>query len=327
MKYRDTYREIKKAKKIYIAGHVNPDGDSIGSCFSMYLALKKLGKDVNVIMSSHSYIFNFFPHMNLVKTNISEDIDLLILVDSSDVSRTILEKEDLKHVKKIIKIDHHHSLNKINKEDIVDVNSPATCQIIYRFLKDIKVKIDKDIAMYIYSGIVTDTGSFNYSSTTKETLEIAAKLVETGFDFSYICRKLNDTMKESKLRLIAKTVENMEVYLNGDIRYSFVPYSFMLENDIDDEDAEGMSNYLRKIDGTKIAVYVRENSKGKFKVSLRSNEDVDLSDVAIHFLGGGHKRAAGYTMDLNKDYETNKKELFVKLNEKIDLLKERLYNE
>ena len=287
----------------------------------MYLALKKIGKDVNVIMSNHSYIFDFFPNMKETKERITEDIDLLILVDCSDTSRTILDEEDLKHVKKIIKIDHHYCSNSINNEDIVDVKSPATCQIIYRFLKDIKVKIDKDIAMYIYAGIVTDTGSFNYSSTTKETLEIAAKLIETGFDFSYICRKLNDTMRESKLRLVAKTVENMETYLDGDIRFAFVPYSFMLENGIDDEDAEGMSNYLRKIEGTKIAVYVRENSKGKFKVSLRSNEDVDLSDVAIFFDGGGHKRAAGYTMNLEKDFQTNKKELFDKLYEKIELLK------
>ena len=323
MKYKNTYKEIKKANKIYIAGHVNPDGDSIGSCFSMYLALKKLGKDVNVIMSSHSYIFDFFPHMKETKEKITEDIDLLIIVDSSDTSRTILDEYDLKHVKKVIKIDHHYSSNAVNKEDIVDVKSPATCQIIYRFLKDIKVKIDKDIAMYIYAGIVTDTGSFNYSSTTTETLQIASKLIETGFDFSYICRKLNDTMRESKLRLIAKTVENMETYLDGDIRFSFVPYSFMLENGIDDEDAEGMSNYLRKIEGTKIAVYVRENSKGKFKVSLRSNEDVDLSDVAIFFNGGGHKRAAGYTMNTDKDFQTNKEELFIKLNEKIEMLKNK----
>lgn len=321
MKYKNTYKEIKKAKKIYIVGHVNPDGDSIGACFSLALALRKIKKDVNVIMSSHSHIFDFFPHINDVKCSIDEEIDLLILVDASEVSRTVLTEYDMKNVKNVIKIDHHRSNVLANECDIVDSTSPATCQIIYEFLKDIKVKIDKDIAMYIYAGIVTDTGSFNYSATTKRTLEIASKLVATGFDFSYVCRKLNDTMHESKLKLIAETVKNMETYLDGDIRYSFVPYSFMIKNGIGDEDAEGMSNYLRKIEGTKIAVYVRENSKGKYKVSLRSNEDVDLSDIAIHFNGGGHKRAAGYTMDLDKDYNSNKEDLFKKMNEKIINLK------
>lgn len=317
MKYRNTYKEIKKAKKIYIVGHVNPDGDSIGACFSLALGLKKLKKDVSVIMSSHSYIYDFFPHIKETKTSIDEEIDLLIVVDASELSRTILTSEDIKNVKKVIKLDHHRTNVIPNKEDIIDPTSPAACQIIYEFLTDIKVKIDQDIAMYIYSGILTDTGSFNYSSTTKKTLDIAAKLIDTGFDFAYICRKLNDTLRESKLKLISRTVENMEVYLNGDIRYSFVPYSFMLENNIEDEDAEGMSNYLRKIEGTKIAVYVRENSKGLFKVSLRSNEDVDLSDIAIYFGGGGHKRAAGYTMNSQKEYKTNKEELFKKMNEKI----------
>ncbi len=320
MKYTNTLNEMRKANKIYIAGHVNPDGDSIGSSFGLYLALKKIGKDVNVIMSSHSYIFDFFEHMDEAKTSIDEEIDLLIIVDSSDVSRTIISEEELKRVKQIIRIDHHISNFQVGPFDIVDTKAPATCQIVYEFLTDSNINIDKDIATYLYSGIVTDTGSFNYSSTTKRTMEIAANLIDTGIDFSYICRKLNDTMRESKLRLIAKTVDSMEVYHDGGVRYSFVPYSFMKENSIDDEDAEGMSNYLRKIEGTKIAVYVRENSKGKFKVSLRSNEEIDLSTIAIYFGGGGHKRAAGYTMDLDKDYETNKRELFMQIDKMIKSL-------
>ena len=122
-----------------------------------------------------------------------------------------------------------------------------------------------------------------------------------------ICKRLNDTIKEAKLKLIAYTIDNMEVYYDGKFRYSYVSYEEIKRLGLDEEDAEGMTNYLRMVEGTEVAVAVRGKSDGTNKVSMRSGGKVDVSKIAILFGGGGHERASGYTMP--KDLETSKKEL------------------
>ncbi|MDD2376662.1 MAG: bifunctional oligoribonuclease/PAP phosphatase NrnA [Clostridia bacterium] len=284
LEFREAKKYIKKANKIYIVGHINPDGDSIGAAFSMYLALKKMGKDVDVIISEHSKIFDFLPHIDEAKTFIKEDsIDLLISLDSSDIKRLGVTEEDIKKAKNILMIDHHKKSNAYGKVNIIDETCPATCQLVYEFISYLNIKMDLDIATYIYAGILTDTGSFNYSSTNERTLIIVSKLVGLGIDFAYICKKLNDTVKEPKLKLIATAINNMEVYENGKIRYTYVDYDTICKLGVDEEDAEGMTNYLRMVQDTEVAIYVREKSNGTNKVSLRSGDKVDVSAVAILF--------------------------------------------
>lgn len=299
---------IENAEKIYIAGHINPDGDAIGASFAIYFALKNLGKNVKVIMPKYSDNFSFLPGISEAVSKIEdESYDLLISVDSSTKERLPLSNEDFNKAKKVIMLDHHKISEPFGDFRFIDPEMPATCQIIYDFLLEIGAKIDKTIATYLYAGILTDTGSFNYASTKPSTLIIASKLIELGIDFSEICKKLNDTIKEAKLKLIAYTIDNMEVYYDGKFRYSYVSYEEIKKLGLDEEDAEGMTNYLRMVEGTEIAVAVRGKSDGSNKVSMRSGGRIDVSKIAIAFGGGGHQRAAGYTMP--KDLETSKKEL------------------
>jgi phosphoesterase RecJ-like protein len=280
------------------------------------LALRKIGKDANVIIPRHSKIFDFLPQMDTAKTSIEEEsIDLLIAVDSSDINRLAITGEEIKKAKNIVMIDHHPKTNPYGKVNVIDETCPAVCQLIYEFITYLKIKIDLDIATYIYAGILTDTGSFNYSTTNERTLAIVSKLVGHGIDFPYICKNLNDTITEPKLRLIAECINNMEVYEDGKIRYAYVSYDTILKLGIDEEDAEGMTNYLRMVEGTEVAIYVRGKSDGTNKVSLRSGNKVDVSAVAIFFGGGGHKRASGYTMP--EDLDTSKKKLLEELRKLI----------
>lgn len=295
--YEQAERLINSSNKIYVVGHQNPDGDSIGSAFGIYVALKKLGKDVNVIISKYSDSFSFLDDINSgIKSVDVDKYDLLICVDSSDIDRLDISKEDIEKADKILLLDHHKLSAPFGDVNCIDDSSPAASQIIYELLTKMNVEIDKDIAKYLYIGIMTDTGSFNYSSTTPRTMEIASKLVSTGINFSYYCNKLNHTIKEAKLRLIAKTIEKMEVYFDSKVRYSYIDYNTINELGLDDEDAEGMTNYLKMVEGTVIAIYVRGRSNGTYKVSMRSDESFDVSDIAIAFGGGGHKRASGYTI-------------------------------
>ncbi len=299
---------INDSSTIYVVGHIGPDGDSIGSAFGMCLALRKMGKKSNVIMQNYSDSFSFLPGINeAVKTVEEDSYDLLICVDSSDEKRLDISLEDFNKAKKKLMIDHHKQVRSYGDVNCIDTELPAASEIVYNFLNYLSVDIDKTIGMYIYTGLMTDTGSFNYSSTKSSTLRAVANLVEIGVDFSYICDRLNHTLKEAKLKLIAKTIENMEVYFDGKFRYSYVPYSEIYKLGLDEEDAEGMTNYLRLPEGTEVAVYVRGKSDGTNKVSMRSGGKVDVSQIAIQFGGGGHVRAAGYTM--KEDIEKEKQEL------------------
>lgn len=299
---------IENSSNIYIVAHENPDGDAIGCTYSLYLGLKQLGKNAKVLMRRRSDTFDFLPNINENSFFIEEnEYDLLICVDSSDKTRLDIEDKDFEKAKRVLMIDHHKKVNPYGDINCIDDELPAACELVYNLLLNIGVNITQEIAMYLYLGIMTDTGSFNYSSTKPSTLVIASKLIETGIDFSLICKKINDTMKESKLKLVAIAIENMEVYFDGKVRFTYVDSDTINGLGLDEEDAEGMVNYLKKVEGTEVAIYVRGKNDGTDKVSLRSNGLVDVSKVAIDFGGGGHARAAGYTF--NKDFATSKKEL------------------
>ena len=299
---------IENSNNIYVVAHVSPDGDAIGCAYSIYLGLRQLGKNAKVLMTKRSDIFDFLPHIDENVSSIEEnECDLLICVDCSDKTRLDIKEEDFSKAKNILMVDHHKIVNPYGDINCIDDKLPAACELVYSLLRNINVEITKEIAMYLYLGIMTDTGSFNYSSTKPSTLIITSKLIETGIDFSFICKKINDTMKEEKLKLVAIAIENMEVYLDGKVRFTYIDYDTIKNLGIDEEDAEGMVNYLRKVEGTEVAVYVRGKSNGTDKVSIRSNGLIDVSKIAIHFGGGGHERAAGYTFD--KDFATSKREL------------------
>lgn len=308
----DEFRKAKEiidcSKVIYIVAHVNPDGDAIGSTFALYYALKCINKDVKVICPSYSNIFSFLPGINEAVQKVSEDrYDLLICLDASDNTRLAISEEDYNKAEKIIMLDHHQKSHPYG--DVIYINDKlsSACEIVYNFIKYLNIEFDNNIATLLYTGIMTDTGSFNYSNTTSDTHRAVAELMDVGIDFTNICKRLNDTIKEAKLKLIEKTINNMEVYYDGKLRYSYVDYDTMKNLGINDEEAEGMVNYLRMVERTEVAVYVRGKSDGTLKVSMRSNEYVDVSKIAINFGGGGHPRAAGYTMQ--EGIELGKKKL------------------
>lgn len=309
--FKEAKKIIDKSNKIYISAHVNPDGDAIGSTLAICFGLKKLGKNVHVVMPSYSSVFSFLPGVgNCVNSIEDEEYDLLIALDSSDNTRLAISEEEYNNARKVIMLDHHQISNPYGDFRYIDDSKSSASEIAYLFIKALKIEIDKDMATLLYAGIMTDTGSFNYNNTSSDTHRIVADLIDYGAETVNVCKRLNDTIKEAKLKLIAKTIDNMEVFYNGKMRYSFIPYEEIKSLGIDDEDAEGMTNYLRSVEGTEVAVYVRGKSDGTNKVSMRSGGNVDISKIAISFGGGGHPRAAGYTM---KDSEEIEKQKLIKV--------------
>ena len=305
--FKEAKEILNKSNKIYISAHINPDGDAIGSTLAIYFALKKLGKDVHVVMPSYSNVFSFLPGVNLCVDAIeNKEYDLLIALDSSDNTRLAISEQEYKLAKKVIMLDHHQISKPYGDFRYINDTKSSASEIAYLFIKYLDIEIDKDMATLLYAGIMTDTGSFNYNNTSSDTHRIVADLIDYGAETVMVCKKLNDTIKESKLKLIAKAIDNMEVFYNGKMRYSYIPYDDIKNLGIDDEDAEGMTNYLRSVEGTEVAVYVRGKSDGTNKVSMRSGGNVDISKIAISFGGGGHPRAAGYTMKESEEIEKQK---------------------
>ena len=296
LEFRKAKRLINLSKKIYIVAHNNPDGDAIGSCFASYLALKTMNKDVKVILPSYSKTFSFLPHLDEAVLEPDSDYDLLIALDSSDRTRLAISEENFARAKKVLMIDHHQEKDRYGDVCIINAKKPAACELVFDFLNYMKIKIDQDIATFLYLGIITDTGSLSYSNTTENTFKTVSKLIATGIDFSKIMYNINNSMSEEKLKLIALAIDKMEVYAGGKIRFTYVDYDTIQKLGVDEEDAEGITNYLRNVKGTDVAIYVRGKSDGSLKVSLRASENVDVSKVALKFGGGGHMRAAGYTM-------------------------------
>lgn len=305
--FKEAREIVKNSKSVYVVAHVNPDGDAIGSTFAVYFALKKLGKDVHVIMPAYSTVFEFLPGVEYSVENVKEEeYDLLIALDASDKTRLAMSEEDYNKAKKVIMLDHHQISNPYGDFRYINDLKSSASEIAYLFIKSLEVDFDENIATLLYTGIMTDTGSFNYSNANSDTFRVVADLLDNGAKAVEVCKKLNDTMKEAKLKLIAKTVDNMEVYYDGKMRYSYVSYQEIQELGLGDEDAEGMTNYLRAVEGTEVAVYVRGKSDGSLKVSMRSGGKVDTSKIAIAFGGGGHPRAAGYTMKESLEIEKEK---------------------
>lgn len=295
--YKKAMDLINENNSIYITAHINPDGDAIGSAFSMYLTLKGMGKDVHVIMPKYSDKFRFLDELKFAEESVKvNEYDLVIVLDCSKIDRIAMTEDDYIKAKKKLVIDHHINTNIESDLVICDHKSPATCQIIYDFLTSQSVNIDKEIAKYIYLGILTDTGSFNYQSTTSKTHRIVADLMDIGIDFAYICKMVNDTMKENRLHLISYAINNMETFKDGKIKYVKVRNNVLEDLGIEEEEAEGIVNYLRSIEGVDVAIYARGLKDGTYKVSMRSNGNVDVSNAAIKLGGGGHTNAAGFTV-------------------------------
>ncbi len=314
--FKEAKEIIDNSNKVYVVAHINPDGDAIGSTFAVCMAMKKLGKEAHVVMPAYSERFNFLPGYENVVDKIEDDeYDLLIALDSSDNTRLVISEEEYNRAKKVIMLDHHQLSAPYGDFRYINDNKSSASEIAYLFIKALEIPLDKEMATLLYTGIMTDTGSFNYSNANADTFRVVAELLEAGAEAVRVCKLLNDTMKESKLKLVARAIDNMEVYYDGKMRYSYVSYDEIHALGISDEDSEGMTNYLRSIEGTEVSVYVRGRSDGSLKVSMRSGGRIDTSKIAIAFGGGGHPRAAGYTM--REDLETEKEKLIKVVGEMI----------
>ena len=279
--------------KILILTHRSPDGDTIGSGYALAMALRKLGKSVKVdctdpFPEKYSYFTD-----KLEKLEFDEEF-----VVSVDIADTKLLGEKLSdYADKIdLCIDHHGSNTKYAKEYYVEASAAAAAQVIAKLIRLMNVEFDKDIANAIYTGITTDTGCFRYTNVTAETHRIAADMIDCGAESGMINRLMFETKSRSRLEIERRVMDSIQFYLDGRCAIAYATIDMMKESGAADNDMEGVSSLPRQIEGVMAGITLREKNNGKFKVSVRTTDELDASAICANFGGGGHKAAAGCTI-------------------------------
>lgn len=288
--------EIKKAKKIVILTHENPDGDAIGSSLGMYIALRKMGKEPDIIIPELPRVYNFLPEIeNVKKEGQKEPYDLAIALDCATIKMLNGWANYFEDAKVKVTIDHHGTNTMYGDYNYVNPDAPACAQTLISIIQYFGVEIDKKIGTCLLTGIITDTGGFQYQSTTPETFEFAAELLQTGVNVSDIYKRIMNTMTKANFELRKRAIERMEFFKEGKIAFTYVTKEDIEEANAETGDFEGIVEEGRNIEGVEVSIFLRETQKG-FKVSLRSNDYVNVSDVCLLFGGGGHIHAAGCTI-------------------------------
>jgi len=251
---------------------------------------------------------------------IDEFRDVLFILDCSNLYRVgdeLAEKFNEIKFCSSITIDHHDTHEGFADISIIDKTASSTGMIVYKLLKSLGVKINKDIATNIYATIVGDTGSFKYSNTTPETLNLAAELMGFGADPESISVNLYENESVNKLQLLSLTLPTLEISNNKKIASVSVTKSMFKNSCTEREDSEGLINYPRSINGIEVAVLFREedHNGNSWKISLRSKGDTDVAIIAGLFGGGGHKKAAGCTID--GELDDVKKKIYSAINKEL----------
>ncbi|MBP5223149.1 MAG: bifunctional oligoribonuclease/PAP phosphatase NrnA [Lachnospiraceae bacterium] len=294
----DLLKECGGAKRIGISGHQRPDGDCVGACLAMRYYLKKNlpGAEVTVFLEQPPAIFEELSGFSEIVTDFPQQdaFDVFFILDCNR-ERTGEAEKYIAQAGKVINIDHHIS-NQDGEGDVNYVHPEvgSTCELIYDLVE--KDKLDVELAKAIYIGMVHDTGVFQYSNTTPDTMQKAAHLISFGFDFYRMIQETFYQKTYVQAQIMGRALMESVRFMDGKCIVSVIDRKAMDFYQVTTQDFEGIVNQLRNIKGISCAIFMYETGTLEYKVSLRTDESVDAAKVASYFGGGGHARAAGCNM-------------------------------
>jgi len=329
-------RLLESPKKIIIVPHQSPDGDAMGSSLAFYNYLKKLNHDVVVIapnnypkflkwLPGNNYV-QIFENDTIVASQKINDADIIFLLDFNALHRTgsLMEQALRKSDAITVMIDHHQQPDEFANYLYSDTSMCSTCQMVYHFFEklDVLSLIDKEIATCLYTGIMTDTGSFRFPSTTSETHRIIANLMDKGANNAVIYNNVNDNNTYSRMQLLGRSLSNLRVLATYRTAFIKLSASELEEFNFQKGDTEGFVNYGLSIENIVFAViFIEDKEQNIIKMSFRSKGKFSVNQFARdYFNGGGHINAAGGRSELSLD-DTIKKFLEIVPQYKDELLK------
>jgi len=301
--------ELRSRERFLLTAHEGPDGDALGSLLGMHQLLTQLGKDSVMFLASKEFPlpieYRFLPLEEVFHEAPADMADrTVVFLDCGNIDRMPVDfltdgGND------VINIDHHHDNTRFGDFNLVNVEASCTAEIVYDLAILLGATITSEMAAALYVGLITDTGKFMYENTSAHTHRIAAALIEAGVDIDDTYRRLYEHVPIEKLRLVARALDGIQRHCGDRLVLTYITSADYEATGAGEEMTEGVIDHLRSIDGVKVAAVVRDlGNRGRAarKVSLRSSEgDVDVSAIARANGGGGHKRAAGFSTDLELD--------------------------
>jgi bifunctional oligoribonuclease and PAP phosphatase NrnA len=287
-------QEIRERRSFVVTSHARPDGDGIGSALACGQILRVMGKDAVVVMHDGvPRIYQNLPFADRVVQAVAvPPNDAVILLECDSTRRALLDGLDECF---LINIDHHASGRNFANINWVDSSVMATAELVYHLARLACVPVDRDIATCLYTALMTDTGSFMFEGTNEHTFTVARELVLAGADPAHCARPIYFGHSTAKLRLLGAALSNL--HREGPLAWIWVTQEQMQRYGAREEDCEGLVNYALSMADVQVAIFFRELPDRRFRVSLRSKGEVNVSCVAEHFGGGGHKCASGCSVE------------------------------
>ncbi len=286
---------IERAKRIAIGGHVRPDGDCVGACMGVYLYLKKIfpEKQVDVYLRDIPGIYKFLQDTDRIRESIEPGkvYDLFISLDCADKERLDFSLPLFEQAKETFCVDHHISNPGFAMENVIDPDASSTSELVYRLVD--REQISREIAEALFLGIVQDTGVFQYSCTSPDTMRAAADLMETGIDAPEIIRSTFFEKSYRQNRIMGKALLESRLVCRDKVIYSVIRKSDMEQFCVTPKALDGIVSQLRNTRGVEVSIFLYETDPDEYKISLRSGGQVDVAKIAVSLGGGGHVRAAG----------------------------------
>ena len=289
--------------KFIITAHETPDGDAIGSESAMYIALKALGKNVQVVnadLMAEKYTFlDYDNNFHVLHESFAMPKDIenysLIILDTSDIENIGQVKEYiLGKTKKHIIIDHHESSEETNENVLIISNASSTCEILFQLFEYMNIELNFKISQALFVGIVYDTGSFIYPKTTSKTFLIAYKLVEKGVLPNNIYGRIYESNSISALKLQSRVSSTLKLYYDQQVAVQVMLKETITECEALYEEADSIINTPLKSKKIKVSIFFKENEEGILRCSMRSKGNINVANIAQFYNGGGHKTAAGF---------------------------------
>jgi bifunctional oligoribonuclease and PAP phosphatase NrnA len=286
---------IERGQRFLISAHARPDGDAIGSILACAMVLEQMGKKVEMVSCDRvPLLYRSLPCASAIRqvSRIDGKYDAVILLECDGIERSRLcGLED----QFLINIDHHVSGQAFANINWIDTEACAVAEMIYMLAKLAEVRMTPEMATCLYTAVLTDTGSFCYEGTDAHTFELAAELVRHGAKSAAIAKDVYFSQPTSKMLLLGAALSNLR--REGRLAWMWVTHDDMLRTNAAEEDCEGLANYAIAIAGVDVAIFLRELSNHRVRLSIRSKGDVNVARIAERFGGGGHQHASGCTLD------------------------------
>jgi phosphoesterase RecJ-like protein len=297
---------LRSHDRFLVTTHENPDGDALGSLLAAKLGLGQLGKDAVMALYGDAPLPGEYAFMELgeLRRDWPEDAEtrVLLALDCANETR-IADPSILERAPLVIDVDHHHDNSRFGDVNLIVPRASSTGEVLRDVFRELGVRLTPEIAEALYIALVTDTGRFQYTNTTPKALRLAAELVEAGADVHRIFQGVYESVQFAKLKLLARALDRAQVYEGGAIVVSYLLRTDFTEVGAAEPYSEGIIDYLRAVEGAEMAVLIREPPRRDGdgptrRVSLRSSiDELDVSAIARHSGGGGHRQAAGFSSD------------------------------